>query len=278
MSIPEFETIAYDEGDDGVAVVTMNRPDVHNAFNSLMQRELRTLWRALRRHDPVRCIVLTGAGEKAFCTGIDRMEQMGGAGDETTDHDVVGGGGVTPFMFNDPGDNIGPKSCDLWKPVIAAVNGMACGGAFYMLGEVEFIVAADTATFFDPHVTYGMTAAFEPIHMAGITPFAEIMRLSLLGNYERMSAQRAHQVGMVSEVVPAAELGGRARELAAIIASQPRLAIEGTVRAIWSTRSMPQREAVRLGYAYVAMGTNQDSIAEGQQLFASGKRVEWKLR
>ena len=278
MSIPDFETITYEEGDDGVAVVTLNRPDVHNAFNSLMQRELHTLWRALRRHDPVRCIVLTGAGDKAFCTGIDRMEQMGGDGDETTDPDVVGSGGVTPFMFNDPGDNIGPKSCDLWKPVIAAVNGMACGGAFYMLGEVEFIVAADTASFFDPHVTYGMTAAFEPIHMAGITPFCEIMRLSLLGNYERMSAARAHQVGMVSEVVPLADVRGRARELAAIIASQPRLAIEGTVRALWSTRSMPQREAVRLGYAFVAMGTNQDSIAEGQQLFASGKRVEWKLR
>ena len=277
MTIPDFETLAYDEGDDGVAVVTLNRPTVHNAFNSLMQRELHTLWRALRRHDPVRCIVLTGAGDKAFCTGIDRMEQMGGAGDETTDPDVVGSG-ATPFMFNDPGDNIGPKSCDLWKPVIAAVNGMACGGAFYMLGEVEFIVAADHATFFDPHVTYGMTAAFEPIHMAGITPFPEIMRLSLMGNYERMSAQRAHQIGMVSEVVPGAELATRTRDIAAIIASQPRLAIEGTVRAIWSTRSMPQREAVRLGYAFVAMGTNQESISEGQQVFASGKRVEWTLR
>ncbi|MDQ1447372.1 MAG: hypothetical protein QOC79_343 [Actinomycetota bacterium] len=277
MTIPDFETLAYDEGDDGVAVVTMNRPTVHNAFNSLMQRELHTLWRALRRHDPVRCIVLTGAGDKAFCTGIDRMEQMGGEGDETTDPDVVGSG-ATPFMFNDPGDNIGPKSCDLWKPVIAAVNGMACGGAFYMLGEVEFIVAADHATFFDPHVTYGMTAAFEPIHMAGITPFPEIMRLSLMGNYERMSAQRAHQIGMVSEVVPGTELATRSREIAAIIASQPRLAIEGTVRAIWSTRSMPQREAVRLGYAFVAMGTSQDSISEGQQMFASGKRVEWTLR
>jgi enoyl-CoA hydratase/carnithine racemase len=277
MTIPDFETLAYDEGDDGVAVVTLNRPTVHNAFNSLMQRELHTLWRALRRHDPVRCIVLTGAGDKAFCTGIDRMEQMGGVGDETTDPDVVGSG-ATPFMFNDPGDNIGPKSCDLWKPVIAAVNGMACGGAFYMLGEVEFIVAADHATFFDPHVTYGMTAAFEPIHMAGITPFPEIMRLSLMGNYERMSAQRAHQIGMVSEVVPGAELAARTREIAAIIASQPRLAIEGTVRAIWSTRSMPQREAVRLGYAFVAMGTNQESISEGQQVFASGKRVEWTLR
>jgi enoyl-CoA hydratase/carnithine racemase len=235
------------------------------------------LWRALRRHDPVRCVVLTGAGDKAFCTGIDRMEQMGGAGDETTDADVVGSGG-TPFMFNDPGDNIGPKSCDLWKPVIAAVNGMACGGAFYMLGEVEFIVAADHASFFDPHVTYGMTAAFEPIHMAGIMPFTEIMRLSLLGNYERLSAQRAHQIGMVTEVVPGADLLPRAHELAAIIASQPKLAIEGTVRAIWSTREMPQREAVRLGYAYVAMGTSQESIAEGQEMFASGKRVEWKLR
>jgi len=274
--IPDFETLIYDEGDDGVAVVTLNRPDVHNAFNAQMQRELHSLWRALRRRDEVRCIVLTGAGEKAFCTGIDRMEQMG---DDVGNPDrTIVGSGSTPFMFNDPGDNLGPKSCDLWKPVIAAVNGMACGGAFYMLGEVEFIVAAERATFFDPHVTYGMTAAFEPIHMAGITPFTEIMRLSLLGNYERMSAQRAYQVGMVTEVVPDADLVTRARELAAIIASQPKLAIEGTVRAIWSTRSMPQREAVRLGYAYVAMGTSQDSIAEGQKLFASGKRVEWNLR
>jgi enoyl-CoA hydratase/carnithine racemase len=272
-----FETVAYEEGDDGVAVVTLNRPDVHNAFNAAMQRELHTLWRTLRRNDAVRCIVLTGAGDKAFCTGIDRMEQMGDAADDPGDRNIVGSGS-TPFMFNDPGDNIGPKSCDLWKPVIAAVNGMACGGAFYMLGEVEFIVAAARATFFDPHVTYGMTAAFEPIHMAGITPFTEIMRLSLLGNYERMSAQRAYQVGMVTEVVPDDQLLPRARELAAIIASQPKLAIEGTVRAIWSTRSMPQREAVRLGYAYVAMGTSQDSIAEGQQMFSSGKRVEWKLR
>jgi enoyl-CoA hydratase/carnithine racemase len=104
------------------------------------------------------------------------------------------------------------------------------------------------------------------------------MRLSLMGNYERMSAARAHEIGMVSEVVPGADLGARANEIATIIASQPRLAIEGTVRAIWSTRSMPQREAVRLGYAYVAMGTSQDSIAEGQKLFESGKRVEWKLR
>jgi enoyl-CoA hydratase/carnithine racemase len=273
---PDFETLTYEER-NAVAYVTLNRPERHNAFNSLMQRELKALWRGLRRHDDVRCVVLTGAGEKAFCTGIDRMEQMGGETDATTDDDVVGSGS-TPFMFNDPGDNIGPKSNDLWKPVVAAVNGMACGGAFYMLGEVEFIIAAEHATFFDPHVTYGMTAAYEPIHMSGIMPFPEIMRLSLLGNHERMSAQRAHQIGMVSEIAPAGELMERATWAAEAIASAPPLAIQGTVRAIWGAREHGQRDAVRLGYAYVAMGTSQESIAEGQKFFESGQRIEWRLR
>jgi enoyl-CoA hydratase/carnithine racemase len=272
----DFETLLYEER-DGVAWVTLNRPDRLNAFNSLMQRELHALWRGLRRHDDVRCVVLTGAGEKAFCTGIDRMEQMGGEDDDTTDPDVVGSG-TTPFMFNDPGDNIGPKSSDLWKPVIAAVNGIACGGAFYMLGEVEFIIAAEHATFFDPHVTYGMTAAFEPIHMSGIMPFGEIMRLSLLGNYERLSAKRAHEIGLVSEVAPKEELHDRAAWAANAIASQPPLAIQGTVRAIWGARELGHRQALRLGYAYVGLGTNPDSIAEGQKLFESGTRIDWRSR
>ena len=270
----DFETLLYEER-DGVAWVTLNRPDRLNAFNSLMQRELHALWRGLRRHDDVRCVVLTGAGEKAFCTGIDRMEQMGDEGDDSTDPDVVGSGS-TPFMFNDPGDNIGPKSSDLWKPVIAAVNGIACGGAFYMLGEVEFVIAAEHATFFDPHVTYGMTAAFEPIHMSGIMPFGEIMRLSLLGNYERLSAARAYEIGLVSEITPKEQLHERTAWAANAIASQPPLAIEGTVRAIWGARELGQRQALRLGYAYVGLGTNQDSIAEGQKLFESGTRIDWR--
>jgi enoyl-CoA hydratase/carnithine racemase len=272
----DFSTLGYEER-NGVAYVTLNRPERHNAFNSLMQRELKALWRGLRRHDDVRCIVLTGAGDQAFCTGIDRMEQMGGDTDVTTDDDVVGSGS-TPFMFNDPGDNIGPKSNDLWKPVIAAVNGMACGGAFYMIGEVEFVIAAEHATFFDPHVTYGMTAAYEPIHMSGMMPFPEIMRLSLLGNHERLSARRAYEIGMVSEVAPAGELMERATWAAEAIASAPPLAIQGTVRALWGAREHGQRDALRLGYAYVALGTSQESIAEGQRFFESGNRIEWRLR
>jgi enoyl-CoA hydratase/carnithine racemase len=166
----------------------------------------------------------------------------------------------------------------MWKPVIAAVNGMACGGAFYMLGEVEFIIAADHATFFDPHVTYGMTAAFEPIHMHDRMPFGEIMRLSLLGNYERLSAQRAYETGLVSEVVPKEQLHEAAAWSANAIAAQPQLAIQGTVRAIWAAREFSNRQAVALAYAYVALGTDRASIDEGQAMFTSGKRIDWKLR
>jgi len=268
----EYETILYDES-GGVAWVTLNRPEVHNAFNTQMQRELHSLWTGLRRNDDVRCVVLTGAGDKAFCTGIDRTETMGDDKGEK-----IVGSGSTPFMFDDPGANIGPKSCDLWKPVIAAVNGMACGGAFYMLGEVEFIIAAEHATFFDPHVTYGMTAAFEPIHMLQKMPFHEIMRLSLLGNHERLSAQRAHEIGLVSEVVPAADLHAAAEWAASAIASAPPLAVQGTLRAIWAGLEHTRRQAIDLGYAFIAMGTNQESIRAGQAAFASGERIQWRLR
>ena len=116
----------------------------------------------------------------------------------------------TPFMYNDPGININPKTNDLWKPIVTAVNGMACGGALYLLGESDVIVAAEHATFFDPHVTYGMVAGFESTHLLQKLPLGEVLRLMLLGAWERMSAERAHQMGLVSEVVPAAELMERA--------------------------------------------------------------------
>jgi enoyl-CoA hydratase/carnithine racemase len=183
-----------------------------------------------------------------------------------------------PWMMDDPGLLLGPKSADCWKPVIAAVNGMACGGAFYLLGEVETIVAAEHATFFDPHVSYGMTAAFEPILMAARMPFGEIMRLTLLGNYERMSARRAEEIGLVQEVVPGAALVPRAQELAARIASSPPLAGQGTVRSIWLAWELRRSQALAMAKVYIGLGSDQASIAEGQRRFASGARVTPEVR
>lgn len=271
--IVTFDTLLYEER-DGVAWVTLNRPERLNAFNFRMQQELHELWRSLRERDSVRCIVLTGAGDKAFCTGIDRDEALG----QQRDPAVRLGTASSPFMFDDPAAYIGPKTCDLWKPVIAAVNGMACGGAFYLLGEVEFIIAAEHATFFDPHVSYGMAAVFEPIHMLQKMPFHEIMRLSLLGNHERMSARRAYQIGLVSEVVPFAELRSAAAWAAQAIADAPARAVQATVRALWTARELSRSQALAMGFAFIGLGTDRAALEAGQAAFRSGKRISWKLR
>ncbi|MGQ0826279.1 MAG: enoyl-CoA hydratase/isomerase family protein [Actinomycetota bacterium] len=264
----EYETLHYEEV-DGVAWVTLDRPDVHNAFNAQMQTELKALWRGLRHHHDVRCVVLTGRGEKAFCVGVDRAEAMGHLGEDAT---------ATSWDFDDPGENLGPKTNDLWKPVIAAVNGMACGGAFYMLGEVEFVIAAEHATFFDPHVTYGMTACFEPMHMLQKMPFHEIMRLTLLGAHERMSARRAYEIGLVSEVVPKDALRDAAAWAATTIASQPPIAVQSSVRAVWTALELSRRQALDAGKILIRAGTDAESLLEGQRVFASGQRIEHRVR
>ena len=101
-------------------------------------------------------------------------------------------------LFDDPGDSLNPKANDLWKPVVAAVNGMACGGAFYLLGEADVVLAAEHATFFDPHVTYGMVAAFEPILLLRRMPFGEVLRMALAGNHERVMRPLRHLMGRVA--------------------------------------------------------------------------------
>ena len=278
----EFETLLYDE-DGGVATVTLNRPEVLNAFDQQMQDELRDVWLGLRTNDDVRAVILTGSGDKAFCAGIDREEAI--AEDYLADEENRSkmqsqvGPVSTPFMYNDPGVNINPKMNDLWKPVVAAVNGIACGGALYLLGESDVIIAADHATFFDPHVTYGMVAGFESVHLLQKLPLGEVLRMMLLGAWERMSAERAHQMGLVSEVVPQAELLERAMWVARAIASAPVMAIQGTLRAIWMTHEVTRREALSQVSTYVALGTLFDNIAEGQETFQGiRERPEWKLR
>lgn len=279
--MPEFETLLYEEI-DGVAWVTLNRPEVYNAFSFKMQHELKSLWRGLRVNDDVRCVVVTGAGEKAFCVGIDRNEVMGGWESAEDAGNTSGTGepasSATPWHFDDPGDSLGPKSNDLWKPVIAAVNGMACGGAFYILGEVEFIIAAENATFFDPHVTFGMTSCFESMQMLKKMPFGEIMRLGLLGSSERMTAQRAHQIGLVSEVVPADGLHDAAAWAAGEIAKSPPIAIQGTVRAIWLAEELSRKQALDAGRILIKLGSDSESLFAGQRSFQSGERVKPRLR
>ena len=268
-----FETIRIDIADH-VCRVTLDRPEVLNAFNDQMRQEIRSTWRALRKMDEVRVVVVTATGEKAFCVGVDRSDALVAL--EGTGGKLYGTS--NNYMYDDPGDDIGPKACDLWKPVIAAVNGICCAGAFYLVAESDIIIAAEHATFFDSHVTYGMAAVYEPMKLVQRMPLGEVLRLALVGSHERMTAQTAQRVGLVSEVVPLEELQDAADRLAGIIASQPPEAVQGTLRAIWAANDMGRLDALAMAPSILTTGTSVDALAEGQTAFSEGKRIEPRLR
>ncbi|MEV4947626.1 enoyl-CoA hydratase/isomerase family protein [Streptomyces sp. NPDC053755] len=226
----------------GVAVVTLDRPAKHNAITVEMARDLGVVWRGFRYADEVRAIVVTGAGDRAFCTGIDRA-----AAAEVPQP-------TSPYTIDDPLVAVGPKANDLWKPVVAAVEGMACGGAFYLLGEAEFVVAGEGAAFFDPHTTYGMVSAFETVHMAQKMPFGEVARMALMGTAERISARRAYETGLVTEVTETGGALAAARRAAAVIASYPTEAVQGTVRALWSAKEAARSQALAHAPHLVTLG------------------------
>ncbi|MFJ6573996.1 enoyl-CoA hydratase/isomerase family protein [Streptomyces sp. NPDC091292] len=271
----DFKTLRYDER-GGVAWITLNRPDVLHSFDTVMMHEIHRCWSDLRTNDDVNAVVLTATGDTAFCTGVDRNAAAIGDADRPRD---LGQQGATPLHFDDPGDWLPPKTAGrLWKPVIAAVNGMACGGAFYLLAEADIIIAAEHATFFDPHTTYGMAAVFESMMLLQRVPLGEALRISLMGAHERMSARRAHEIGLVQEVVPSDELAEAAARVAEVIASQPARAVQATVRAIWYAQELGYRQALNVGKAVVQLGTDEKDLADGQALFASGRRIPWRAR
>ncbi|MEU9720240.1 enoyl-CoA hydratase/isomerase family protein [Streptomyces sp. NPDC047976] len=224
----------------GTAVVTLDRERRHNAIDLETAAALAGVWRELRFDGDVRAVVLTGAGGAAFCTGIDRSAEVPQP--------------ESPYSADDPLVAIGPKANDLWKPVVAAVNGMACGGAFYLLGEAEFIVSSTAATYFDPHTSYGMVSAYEAVYMAQRMPFGEAARMSLMGTAERLSARRAYEIGLVSELAEPGELLEAALRSARTLAAFPTEAVQGTVRALWSAKRAALQQALDQAPALIALG------------------------
>jgi enoyl-CoA hydratase/carnithine racemase len=255
-----YQTILLDVTDH-VATVTLNRPDALNSFNQQMIDEFADLWARARTDDDIHAVVLRAAGDRAFCTGVD-----------------VSSGLAMPdniWSEDDPGLGLSPRAHRVWKPVIAAVHGMVAGGAFYWLNDVDFIVSADDATFFDPHVSYGMTSALEPVGLARRIPLGEVMRWALVGLDERMSAQRAHQIGLVSELVPFRDLHAHTDALARRIAAKPPVAVQGTVKAVWETLGMDRAAAQAVAWNYPMRG---NPIGTAQVARDGFTKPDWTLR
>jgi enoyl-CoA hydratase/carnithine racemase len=237
----DFETIAFDV-ENHVATLTLRRPEKLNSFNQQMATEVAQAWKQTREDENIRVAVVQADGDRAFCTGIDVGEG------KWWDHEPI-------FNQEDPGVLLGPKSHLVWKPVIAALHGMVAGGGMYFVNEADFSVCSESAVFFDPHANAGIVSALEPIGMlARGVPFGDVARWALLGSEERISAQTAMRLGLVTEVVPDDHLRSHVADLAAQIAARRPQAIQGTVRALWEARDLPPSVAARHGLAYTHIG------------------------
>ncbi len=235
-----FQAILYETSDDHVATITLNRPEVLNAFDRQMCEEMRDAWRRVKEDSSVHAVVLRAAGERAFCAGLDTKKPYGQP-DDVWNHE-------------DPGELLSPKWQQVWKPVVCAVHGICTAGAFYFLNEADIVICSDDATFFDSHVTYGMVSALEPVGLMRKVGLAETLRMALSGNDERVTADTALRVSLVTEVVARERLWSRAHEIAAGIARKPTAATQGTVRAIWESLDRPYRAAMQQGLIYTRLG------------------------
>ena len=244
-------TIEFDLTDH-VATVTLNRPDKLNSFNKTMAEELCAVWARVRDDEDIRVAVLRANGDRAFCTGIDVGE---------------GRWWLPQPVFNeeDPGAFLGPKAHRVWKPVIAALHGIVAGGAMYFVNECDFAICGESATFFDPHANAGIVSALEPMGMLALgVPYGEVMRWALLGSEERLTAQTALRIGLVTEIVADDQLRSRATELAGEIAARRPDGVQGTVSAMWEARDLPPSIAARHGMSYTHIGNDYSGKSDSR--------------
>lgn len=249
---------------DYVATVTIDRPDVLNAIDLAAEAELQRIWTELERDDDVRLIVLTGAGERAFCVGADMKNPSVKGVDYWAAARPGGFGGIALRET-------------LNVPVLARVNGFALGGGFEMVLGCDIVVACEEASFGLPEALVGRM----PLD-GGMTllqrqiPFRQAMGMMLTG--QRITARRALELGLVNEVAPRAELDAAvARWTAAILACAPLSlkAIKQVVRKT-ATLSPTQAQAVRLP-ALVAALQSEDAD-EGVLAFQQKRKPEWRGR
>jgi enoyl-CoA hydratase len=250
---------------DRVGWLIFDRPDVGNAMNARMLAELENAWGELDRDPDVRVIVNTGNGP-AFQTGLD-VTQL------ATDKDALR---EQSRRTRDATLKLTSWHNDVRKPVVAAVNGTCAGGGLHFVADADIVIASSEATFLDPHVSIGQVTAYEAIALVRKSPTEAIMRMALVGRHERISADRAYQLGILSEVVEPARLRDTAQGLAEKIARNSPTALAHTKRALWGALEYGLTDACKAGASeLVAMWGHPDQT-EGPRAFAEKREPSWE--
>jgi enoyl-CoA hydratase/carnithine racemase len=243
-----------------------DRPAQLNAMSARMRDEFAHAWRELDADPDVRVIVHTGEG-RAFQTGVDVMEI------------ATDGVGMQRYRqsVEDFDLHFTAWHQKVWKPVITAVNGICAGGGLHWIADADIVIAASDAQFFDPHVSVGQVVAIEAIGLLRKMPAEAVMRMALVGRHERVSARRALELGMVSQVVdPPERLREEAQSLGEKIARNSPAAMAATKRALWESFELGLTDACRAGAKEVVSMWGHPDQEEGPRAFTGKREPRWQ--
>jgi enoyl-CoA hydratase len=258
---------------DGIAILTLNRPEQRNAFSPQTMVLLARAWKDFREDDAMRVAILTGAGDTAFCAGGDLkllLPMFTGARQPETewDHELMSNlGDVMATALLRP--------FELYKPIIAAVNGYAMAGGTEILQSTDIRIASRTASFGLTEVKRGLVpGGGSMVRLQRQIPYAKAMELLMTG--DNMTAEEAHRVGFINEVVEPEALMPRALELAAKIAKNAPLAVQAIKETAIRTNGIPLEEAFKIEHECSAKVMTSSDAREGPRAFAEKREPVFK--
>jgi enoyl-CoA hydratase len=261
MTGQTFENLLV-EHSDGVSTITVNRPKVLNALNAQTLDELRRVLLSLKHDTAVRCVIITGAGEKSFIAGADINELAVQTPVSGREH-ARSGQHILDLIEN------------LGKPVIAAINGFALGGGCELAMACTIRIAADTARLGQPEINLGIIPGY-----AGTQRLARLIgrgrALELLLTGDHVTAAEAHRLGLVNRVVPAAGLMDEARKLAAALASKAPVASRYILDAVNKGLDMAFADAQVFEATLFGLVSSTDDMREGTRAFLEKRKAEFK--
>lgn len=253
------DAVKFDTTDDGIAIITIDRPETRNALSAEVRAGLFAAWERFENDDTLRVAILTGAGEKAFCAGGD-LKEMVDKGLKVPPRD----------MFPVPYDNI-----ELSKPTIAAVNGVAFAGGWMIAQACDLCVASVEARFAVTEVKVGRSSPWASplIHMI---PQRIMMEILLTG--KPISAQRAYEIGLVNRLAQPEELIDAALQLARDILDGAPLSVKAARETVMLSTEMGRSAALQAARHASEHCYNSHDAQEGPRAFAEKRKPDWQSK
>lgn len=251
------------EIDAGVALLTLDRPLKGNSLTPELLLRLEDAWRQVDANESIRVAIITGAGERHFCTGA------------AADDLQFGRGGLQnqPYAI---ANRFSPRMCHVSKPVICVVNGLVNGGGLHFVADSDIVVGCTAADLMDTHVSVGQVSALESAGLVRRAGVGAALLMALTGRGYRMPAKRAHELGIYDLLEPtAAEAISRGRELATAICANSPQAVALSKRAIWGATELTDPAAALYGWELLKTHWAHPDFQEGPSAFAERRTPNW---